>query len=78
MLELLHALSVADGEATGRAAWSDWKATLVNNLVNRCNAALEGITPANQLELTDIQIRAAEAGELKVDLIEKKASISWK
>lgn len=72
LLELLHALSVADGEATGRAAWSDWKATLVNNLVNRCNAALEGITPANQLELTDIQIRAAEAGELKVDLIEKE------
>jgi len=72
LLELLHALSVADGEATGRAAWSDWKATLVSNLVNRCNAALEGIMPANQLELTDIQIRAAEAGELKVDLIEKE------
>lgn len=25
-LELLHALSIADGEATGRAAWTDWKA----------------------------------------------------
>lgn len=70
LLELLHALSVADGEATGRAAWSEWKATLVSNLVNRCNAALKGIAPANQLELSETQIAAAEAGELKVDLIE--------
>lgn len=71
ILELLHALSIADGEATGRAAWSDWKATLVSNLVNRCNAALKGVAPANQLELTQTQIAAADAGELKVDLIEK-------
>jgi [protein-PII] uridylyltransferase len=33
-LELLHALSIADGEATGRTAWSDWKAGLVANLVS--------------------------------------------
>ena len=39
-LELLHALSIADGEATGKAAWSDWKATLVSSLVHRCQAAM--------------------------------------
>ena len=26
LLELLHALAIADGLATGPAAWNDWKA----------------------------------------------------
>lgn len=34
-LELLHYLSFADGEATGKAAWSTWKARLVEDLVRR-------------------------------------------
>ena len=29
LLELLHALAIADGQATGPAAWNDWKAGLV-------------------------------------------------
>ena len=35
LLELLHALSISDGLATGPAAWNDWKATLVADLVRR-------------------------------------------
>ncbi len=42
LLELLHALSVADGLATGPAAWNDWKAGLVADLVNRVSAVLDG------------------------------------
>ena len=33
LLELLHALAIADGLATGPAAWNDWKAALVADLV---------------------------------------------
>ena len=42
LLELLHALSVADGLATGPAAWNDWKAGLVADLVGRVSAVLDG------------------------------------
>ena len=41
-LELLGALAAADGEATGPAAWTPWKASLVNELVARVGAVLAG------------------------------------
>ena len=66
LLELLHALSIADGEATGRAAWTDWKAKLVEDLVKRCLSAMQGIEPAAQPELTSEQIAKAQSGELSV------------
>src|SRR5439155_821764 len=42
LLELLHALAIADALATGPAAWNDWKATLVADLVRRVEAVLDG------------------------------------
>ena len=42
LLDLLHWLTVADAAATGPAAWSDWKATLVGQLVRRTHQVLGG------------------------------------
>jgi [protein-PII] uridylyltransferase len=50
-LQLLHALSIADGQATGRTAWSDWKASLVSTLVQRCLASMSGTKPVAQPDL---------------------------
>jgi len=41
-LELMHALSEADGKATGPSAWSPWKAALVDELVAAVAARLAG------------------------------------
>jgi [protein-PII] uridylyltransferase len=69
-LELLHALSIADGEATGSAGWSDWKAALVNDLVQRVKRAMAGAEVAKQPEVSDEQRAQAEKGELRVTLEE--------
>ena len=73
-LELLHALSIADGEATGRAAWTDWKASLVAELVKRVELAITDNTVAQQPELTEDQRLKADSGKLSVS-IENRESV---
>jgi [protein-PII] uridylyltransferase len=73
-LELLHALSIADGEATGRAAWSDWKASLVSELVRKTKLALTDNTVSPEPELTPEQIERASAATLDV-VIEDRGNV---
>jgi [protein-PII] uridylyltransferase len=70
LLELLHALSIADGEATGRTAWSEWKAGLVENLVERTLAAMQGVTPPPQPELTSQQLAKVSDGSLSLEIFD--------
>jgi [protein-PII] uridylyltransferase len=65
-LELLHALSIADGQATGRAAWSDWKESLLSELVSRVTNALTDNTIATAPIFTEEQITFARTGQLRV------------
>ena len=84
-LQLLHALSISDGEATGKSAWSDWKAGLVSTLVGKCLAAMAGIKPVSQPDLVptkklvdDISItilssenRAESLDNIEIEIIAK-------
>jgi [protein-PII] uridylyltransferase len=47
LLDVLHALTESDAAATGPAAWSGWKAGLVNDLVRRVHILIgQGAPPA--------------------------------
>ena len=62
LLELLHALAIADGLATGPAAWNSWKATLVADLVLRTEAMLAGEPLPGPAPLREDQLVLAATG----------------
>ena len=72
-LELLHALSICDGEATGSAGWSEWKASLVSDLVHRVRRGMSGSMLALQPNLSQAQLVLAKSATLSV-ILEKHAS----
>ena len=75
-LELLHALSIADGEATGKAAWSEWKARLVRDLVYRVRSAMKGTIIAPQMEVTEAQLELAGKSQLSLNITEREGSFA--
>ncbi|MFE1286031.1 [protein-PII] uridylyltransferase [Streptomyces sp. NPDC058751] len=67
-LELLHALTEADALATGPAAWSSWRGSLVADLVKRVSAVFSGDAPeepepgAPTAEMERLAIEACRTG----------------
>ena len=57
VLELLHWLTISDARATGPAAWSPWKARLIEVLVARTEAALSGQELVIEPALDDVPDR---------------------
>jgi len=62
VLDLLHALSVADGLATGPAAWNDWKAGLIAELVRRVSAVFDGEPTPEPVPLRPDQLALVAEG----------------
>ncbi|HLI55298.1 MAG TPA: [protein-PII] uridylyltransferase, partial [Acidimicrobiales bacterium] len=67
-LDLLAALAVADGLATGPAAWGPWKAGLVSRLVAQVAATLAGSPPpaADRAALSPAERALLASGSLSV------------
>ncbi|MEI2728110.1 MAG: [protein-PII] uridylyltransferase [Candidatus Nanopelagicales bacterium] len=76
VLELLDCLTRADAAATGPAAWSQWKASLVTELVGRTQAALDGRPEPARPALTPSQ-RELATGEGVQVLIEPGEGVWW-
>ena len=76
VLELLDCLTRADAAATGPAAWSTWKASLVSELVSRTRAQLAGHPVDERPGLTDSQRELADGVGVQV-LIEPGEGVWW-
>jgi [protein-PII] uridylyltransferase len=69
LLDLLHALTVADALATGPLVWSDWKAGLVADLVRRTRVVLGGAPLPATPPLDEHRRQLAETGQVTVEVI---------
>ena len=76
VLELLHTLTVADAAATGPGAWSDWKAGLVDDLVQRTGMRIEGAPARVPPPLTPDQSALVGQGRLAV-VAEPDEAVTW-
>ena len=76
VLALLHVLTCADAAATGPAAWSDWKAGLVEDLVGRVVGWLSGSSPPPLPPLTAEQRELLQRRELAVR-VQADEAVTW-
>lgn len=74
LLELLHALAESDSIATGPGVWTDWKASLLADLVKRCRTAMAGEALPKPEPLDPVHVAMAErvAASGKPDVLLEK------
>lgn len=65
-LELLHALTIADGLATAGTAWGPWKAKLVEQLVTSIKSTVAGVPVPSEPQLDDELISMSASSTLDV------------
>ncbi|GLY84114.1 [protein-PII] uridylyltransferase [Actinoallomurus iriomotensis] len=75
VLETLAALAVADGQATGPAAWGPWKAGLVAELTRRVAAVLAGAPPPVAPDPTPEQLALARHGGGSVRVVGSRITV---
>jgi [protein-PII] uridylyltransferase len=68
LLDVLHALTEADSLATGPGVWSDWKASLIGDLVRRSRMAMIGEPLPHADPLDPEYLSLAADGKVHVEL----------
>ncbi|HEV2834709.1 MAG TPA: [protein-PII] uridylyltransferase [Pyrinomonadaceae bacterium] len=78
VLNMLFVLTYADLNAVGPSVWSDWKATLLEQLYTRTRAVFTGEALAIQDDLQQIKERVIErlAGTVSISEIERHFALS--
>ncbi|MDQ1669913.1 MAG: [protein-PII] uridylyltransferase [Actinomycetota bacterium] len=76
VLDLLHTLTLADASATGPGAWSDWKAGLVEDLVERVALRMGGAPAPTAPPLSPEQAKLVSKGRLAV-VVEPDEAVTW-
>jgi [protein-PII] uridylyltransferase len=76
LLELLHALAEVDSLATGPGVWTDWKASLVADLVTKCRRRMAGEKAEEPRPLNDEQraLASSVAASGRPDIIISSSS----
>ncbi len=77
LLELLAALAEADSLATGPGVWSDWKSTLIGDLVRRCRGLLAGDEEPQPEPVAAEHLVLARDGAVHVDMAPGDSALTY-